>query len=78
VNRRSFLKLGALFVPAVAAPTVVYSFLWARQENWLDRFVQDWNIQPRRAHETDEMLKTRFRFLFTLSPPAKCFGPVCR
>ncbi len=28
-TRRGFLKLGSLFVPAVAAPAVVYSFLWA-------------------------------------------------
>lgn len=27
MNRRSFLKVGALFVPAVAAPAVAYSFL---------------------------------------------------
>jgi len=31
-TRRSFLKLGALLVPAVAAPTVAYSFLWGRRE----------------------------------------------
>ena len=30
MNRRGFLKLGALFVPVVAAPTVAYSFLWAK------------------------------------------------
>ncbi len=30
--RRDFLKLGALFVPALAAPTVAYSFLWAPKE----------------------------------------------
>lgn len=29
VTRRDFLKLGALFVPVVAAPTVAYSFLRA-------------------------------------------------
>jgi hypothetical protein len=28
INRRNFLKLGSLFVPAVAAHTVVYSFIW--------------------------------------------------
>lgn len=28
-SRRDFLKLGALFVPALAAPSVVHSFLWA-------------------------------------------------
>lgn len=27
MNRRNFLKVGALFVPVVAAPTVAYSFL---------------------------------------------------
>jgi len=26
MNRRSFLRLGALFVPVVATPTVAYSF----------------------------------------------------
>ncbi len=26
MNRRNFLKLGSLFVPAVVAPTVAYSF----------------------------------------------------
>jgi hypothetical protein len=30
MNRRSFMKLGALLVPAVAAPTVAYSFLWKK------------------------------------------------
>jgi hypothetical protein len=35
VNRRSFIKLGALFVPAVAAPTVAYSFLWAKPNPFL-------------------------------------------
>lgn len=32
MNRRNFLKLGALFVPAVVTPAVVYSFLWSRSE----------------------------------------------
>ena len=27
MNRRNFLKMGSLFLPAVAAPTVAYSFL---------------------------------------------------
>jgi hypothetical protein len=34
MNRRNFLKLGALFVPAAIAivePRRVYSFLWARE-----------------------------------------------
>ncbi len=29
VNRRQFLRVGALFVPVVAAPRVAYSFIWA-------------------------------------------------
>jgi hypothetical protein len=32
LNRRSFMKLGAILVPAVAAPTVAYSFLWSKPE----------------------------------------------
>lgn len=32
VTRRDFLRLGALFVPVAAAPTVAYSFLWAKPE----------------------------------------------
>lgn len=32
MNRRNFLKIGALFVPVVAAPTVAYSFLWGSPE----------------------------------------------
>jgi hypothetical protein len=37
MNRRSFLKVGALFVPAVAAPTVAYSFLWEKPQQALPR-----------------------------------------
>lgn len=36
-GRREFLKLGALFVPAVVAPRIAYSFLWDRQEPTLPR-----------------------------------------
>lgn len=34
MNRRNFLKLGSLFVPVVAAPTVAYSFCggWQNSE----------------------------------------------
>ncbi len=38
MNRRNFLKLGALFVPVVAAPTVAYSFLWAPSYERADGF----------------------------------------
>lgn len=31
IDRRDFLKLGALWLPAVAAPRVAYSFLRARE-----------------------------------------------
>jgi hypothetical protein len=30
MNRRNFLKLGALFVPALVEPRRAYSFLWAK------------------------------------------------
>lgn len=29
MNRRQFLRVGALFVPAVVVPRVAYSFIWA-------------------------------------------------
>jgi hypothetical protein len=35
MNRRNFLRLGSLFVPVVVAPTVAYSFLWARPESYV-------------------------------------------
>lgn len=63
-SRRDFLKIGSLFVAAAAAPTVAYSFLRARQENWLDRFAEDWSQPARRAGESDETLKTRLRQVF--------------
>ena len=36
MNRRNFLRLGALFVPAaVVEPRRVYSFIWARPERYV-------------------------------------------
>jgi hypothetical protein len=31
IDRRNFLRLGSLLIPAVIAPTVAYSFLWERK-----------------------------------------------
>jgi hypothetical protein len=52
MNRRNFLKLGALFVPVVAAPTVAYSFIWAKPEpglpaRSLDSFEEIYNALMR-------------------------------
>ena len=65
MNRRNFLRFGALFVPAIAAP-VVYSFPCVRQENWLDRFAEDWNMPPRLAAERDEAFRDRIKSVFGL------------
>ncbi len=43
MNRRGFLKLGSLFVPVVAAPTVAYSFLWKVEQK--SRLVYDLNLE---------------------------------
>ena len=67
MNRRNFLRLGSLFVPAVVAPTVAYSFLWARPESWLDDYAMKWAIAPRFMFESDDAL--RARILEHLQPP---------
>jgi hypothetical protein len=58
-TRRDFLKLGALFVPVVAAPTVAYSFLWARPVNWFDAYAEMAGVPSRFFGETDEQLRKR-------------------
>ena len=75
MNRRSFLKLGALFVPVAAAPTVAYSFPWTPQKNWLDQFAEQWNMPQRGASESDTIFKARLRdvFLFSTMAPGTRF-----
>ncbi len=68
-TRRDFLRLGALFVPAVVAPSVAYSFLWARREIWLDQFAKDWNMPQRLAGESDDLFKARLEDVFRISRP---------
>ncbi len=41
MNRRSFLKVGALFVPAAVAPTVAYSFLRAPTSHRVGVLIQE-------------------------------------
>lgn len=71
MNRRSFLKLGALFVPVAAAivePRRVYSFLWAKPENWLDVFAVYWNLAPREWLESDERMRDRILDVVRMRP----------
>lgn len=58
MNRRNFLKLGALFVPVAAAPTVAYSFIWARERSPLDEQAEQWNLQ-RLPGEDDDQFRVR-------------------
>jgi len=60
-TRRDFLKLGALFVPVVAAPTVAYSFLCARSDNEWDRHAELVGVEGRFWGETDDQLRSRIR-----------------
>jgi hypothetical protein len=60
MNRRNFLRLGALFVPAaVVEPRRVYSFIWARPENEVDRLAAILGTPERLLGETDEELRAR-------------------
>lgn len=53
MNRRNFLRLGALFVPAVVEPTRVYSFIWGRKERYVWEPVPD--KRPRlRIYDPDD------------------------
>ncbi len=45
MTRRNFLKIGALFVPAVAAPTIAYSFLTGGASNALVGLGNDDHLQ---------------------------------
>jgi len=54
VNRRNFLRLGALFVPAaIVEPRRVYSFIWARPEQYVWEPVLD---DRRRDHDGDFLI----------------------
>lgn len=67
-TRRDFLKLGTLFVPVVAAPTVAYSFLWARPVNWFDAYAEMAGVPSRFFDETDEQLRKRIAAAWHSSP----------
>lgn len=60
MNRRNFLRLGALFVPAaIVEPRRVYSFIWARPDNQFDRFAALYGVIERGILENDEALRAR-------------------